>query len=146
MRVLLHTWPTPANPEYQSSITLIPLDFKGCAKILLARQTYLNAVNQPPPEEEEAAKAQFEDFRNKQAALISIIAIELGFAISPESILSGTYISKGFTDREQLITNALFAWQRIATALERNNEMFAATLQGSPPQANNEGVPDKNVE
>src|SRR5438128_704944 len=46
LRVLLHTWPTPANPEYQSSITLIPLDFKGCKKVLAARQTYLNAVNQ----------------------------------------------------------------------------------------------------
>lgn len=138
LRSLLHTWPTPANPEYQSSITLIPLDFKGCRKILEARQVYLDAVNQPAATDEEAVKAQVEDWRSKQAILISLIAQELGFDITPESILSGTYISKGFTDREQLIINALFAWQRIATALERNNVMFAATIQGNaPPEQEN---------
>lgn len=139
LRVLLHTWPTPANPEYQSSITLIPLDFKDSKSVLDARQAYLDAVNQPAPSEDEAAKAQFEDFRTKQAALISAIAVELGFDISPESILSGTYISKGFTDRENLTLNAMFAWQRIATALERNNEMFAATLQSATASNPNDG-------
>ena len=132
---MLHTWPTPANPEYQSSITLIPLDFKGCRKVLEARQVYLDAVNQPAATDEEAAKVQVEDWRSKQAVLISRIAQELNFDITPESIMSGAYISKGFTDREQLIINALFAWQRIAVALERNNVMFAATLQpDAPPQ------------
>ncbi len=129
--VLLHTWPTPANPEYQSSITLVPLDFKGSKNVLRAREVYLRAVNQPLETEETAAKAQFEDMRQKQAELISEIAQELNFDISPASILSGTYISKGFTDREELVIGSLFAWQRIAAALEFNNRMLAASLGGA---------------
>jgi hypothetical protein len=138
LRVMLHTWPTPANPDWQSSITLIPFDFKGCKAVLGARQAYLDTVNRQPPTEEEAATAHFDEARTKQAALIAAVANELGFNITPESFLSGIYVSKGFTDRENLTLNAMFAWQRIATALERNNEMFAATLQSTTPSKPNE--------
>jgi hypothetical protein len=142
LRVMLHTWPTPANPEWQSSITLVPFDFKGCEAVLEARQIYLDTVNQQPPDDEESAKAHFEDFRAKQAALIAAIANNLGFDITPESFLSGSYVSKGFTDRENLILNAMFAWQRIAAALERNNEMFAATIQANAPEKQTDEEPN----
>ena len=139
LRVMLHTWPTPANPDWQSSITLIPFDFKDCKAVLEARQAYLDTVNRQPPTEEEAATAHFDEARAKQASLIAAVANELGFDITLESFLSGIYVSKGFTDRENLTLNAMFAWQRIATALERNNEMFAATLQSATASKPNDG-------
>jgi hypothetical protein len=136
LRVMLHTWPSPANPDWQSSITLIPFDFKGCTAVLAARQAYLDKVNETPPEDEAAAQAHYEEARARQAALIVAIANELGFAITTESFQSGIYVSKGFTDRENLTLNAMFAWQRIATALERNNELVAGMMT---PQQGPEG-------
>ncbi len=128
LRILLNTWQLPANADYQSSIALIPLDFKGCPKILSARQGLLKAVNTPAPEDQDAQAEHNRRLGELQAALISEIAKELDFDITPESLMSGAYLSKGFVDREHLILGALVAWQRIAHALERNNEMFAATL------------------
>jgi hypothetical protein len=134
LRVMLHTWPSPANPDWQSSITLIPFDFKGCKAVLEARQSYLDQVNETPPEEEAAAEAHYDEARARQAALIVAVANELGFDITTEGFQSGIYVSKGFTDRENLTLNAMFAWQRIAAALERNNELVAGmmTAQASP--------------
>jgi hypothetical protein len=131
LRLMLHTWPTPANQDWQSSITLIKFDFKGCQPVLRARQAYLQAANQPAATDPDAAKEQSENLRKKQAELIATVANELGHHTTAEGFLSEIYVSKGFTDREELIINALGAWDRIAKALERNNEMFAATIQAN---------------
>jgi hypothetical protein len=137
LRLMLHTWPTPANQDWQSSIALIKFDFKGCEPVLKARQAYLQAANLPPAPDAGAAKVQSEYLRKKQAELIAAVANELGHDTTAEGFLAETYVSKGFTDREELILNALGAWERIAKALELNNELFrltvAAQLGHAPP-------------
>lgn len=128
LRVLINSWQMPANADYQSSIALIPLDFKGCSKVLVARDELLLAVNKPASADQSEIDESFEFTRDKQALLIAAVANEVGYNITAESLLAGVYVTKGFIDRETMLIDAMTAWPRIATALERSNEMF------SPPQ------------
>ncbi len=128
LRTLLNTWQTVANPDYQSAIALIVVDFKGCAKVLKARERLLEWVNAPAPGGEPLASAHFEKNRRLQAELIAAIADELNFDISADELIAGAYLSQGFVTRENVIFEGFVAWQRIAVALEENNRLFAATL------------------
>ena len=138
LRTLLNTWQTVANPDYQSAIALIVVDFKGRKNILKARQELLDLVNSPMPDEETLAAKRFDDNRRLQAELITAIANELDFDITAAELIGGAYISQGFVTRENVIFDGFVAWQRIAAALEENNRMFAATL--AAPE--NEGKPE----
>jgi hypothetical protein len=147
LRILISTSPMPANPEYQGAIGLIPIDFKGNERILGLRTEYLALVNEPVPAEETAATKQFERFREKQSDLIAAIAQALDFDLTRDGLLKGTYVSKGFTDREELLLEAMRSWPKIAIALELNNHMFAQSLgllseqQRSPSGESGEGQP-----
>jgi len=125
LRILINTWLTPSNPEYQSAITLIPLDFKDCRDVMTARDKLIECVNIPWPTDINGATEHLDRTRDYQAKLISLLARRLGFTIPPESLLNGSYITQGFIDRERLMLDAMASWPRIATALERSNEMFA---------------------
>lgn len=132
LRILINTWLTPANADYQSSIALLPLDFKGCSKVLNAREELLLVVNQMAPTETSEVSQHFETTRQKQAALIATVANEVGYDISAESLMTGAYVTQGFVDREALLINAMIAWPRIATALERSNELFGPAQSDQP--------------
>jgi hypothetical protein len=131
LRILINTWLTPSNPEYQSAIALIPLDFKGCRDVIMARDNLIECVNIPSPSDVESATSQLADTRDHQAVLISTLAARLGFTIPPESLLNGSYITQGFIDRERLILDAMASWPRIALALERSNDLFTTPTAGS---------------
>lgn len=128
LRILISTSPLPANPDYQGAIGLIPIDFKGCARVLDARAEYLALVNSPIPAETENIIAHTRDTINKQADLIAAIGQEIGFDITRQSLIDGSYVSQGFADREQLNIEAMRSWLRIASALEKNNQMFELTI------------------
>jgi hypothetical protein len=113
------------------------MDFKGCKEVLDARTELLSHVNTPAPDDEPGKIIHHEKSRTRQVTLITTMATKLGFDITPESLLAGAYISQGFADREELIIGSLFAWQRIAVALERNNEMVAA-MTGAQPATSDE--------
>lgn len=134
LRVLLNTWQTPANVDYQSSIALIPLDFKGCKSILSLRTALLTELNIPPSDDAKEQSERNELIQDMQANLISAIARELNFDVTPESLRAGVYVSKGFVDRANLEVGAMIAWHRIADALERNNSMLEMQFGKLPDQ------------
>lgn len=129
LKVLLNTRQTPAHSDYQAAIALLPLDFRHHPAVLKARDEYLEIVNTQIPSDPDAARQHLDDTVAKQAEMISAMANVLGFQISKESLIAGGYISQGFAERDMLNVQSMIAWQRIALALERNNEMLAATLQ-----------------
>ncbi|MXP41282.1 hypothetical protein GRI75_06465 [Altererythrobacter soli] len=128
LRVLISTSPLPANPDYQGAIGLIPIDFKGCERVLKARSDYLAFVRTPFPEDDSGRAAHLQESINLQADMIAAMGQELGFDLTRQSLIDGAYVSQGFVEREELNIAAARSWLRIATALEMNNEMFARTL------------------
>lgn len=133
LRVLLNTRQTPAHSDYQAAIALLPLDFRHHPAVLHARDAYLATVNTQSPADPDEARRHLDETIARQAEMISAMANVLGCEISADSLIAGGYISQGFAERDMLNVQSMIAWQRIAAALERNNEMFAATLQAQPP-------------
>ena len=129
LRVLLNTRQTPAHSDYQAAIALLPLDFRHHPAVLKARDAYLKIVNTNVPADPDAAGKHLDDTIAKQSEMITAMADVLGFQISKESLIAGGYISQGFAERDMLNVQSMIAWQRIALALERSNEMLAASLQ-----------------
>ena len=144
LRVLIATSPTPANPDYQGAIALIPIDFRGYKSVLGARDEYLTLVNTAAPTDEEGAADLLKRTVEKQADMIAAIAQELGFDLTSEGLRSGAYVSKGFVDREHLQLDAMRSWTRIADALERNNQMFAWSLSQGAQSSPAESAPDRD--
>lgn len=145
LRILLSTWLVPANAEYQGAISLVRIDFKGCKTVLDALSSYLDSANEIAPTDAEGLAAQGARTVAKQADLIAAIAQELDFDLTSEALQKGAYLSRGFVEREMLTMEAMRAWPRIADALERNNHMFAWSLDNSVHLASAEHDKDKQA-
>src|SRR3546814_3220631 len=52
LRILLNTWQTPANAEYQSALAVTSLDFHDVPKVMRTRSANIMHVNKPAPENE----------------------------------------------------------------------------------------------
>lgn len=120
LRILLNTWQTPANPEYQSALAVTALDFHAVKPVMKARSDYIAHVNAHAPEGDEAM-AHFQKSQDLQIAIMCAMADELDYDISPESLKSGAYVSKGFVDRETMILKAMEAWPQIANGIYQSN-------------------------
>ncbi|MDT7527994.1 hypothetical protein OVY29_04890 [Sphingopyxis sp. SE2] len=132
LRLLLNTWQTPANPDYQHAIAVIPIDFRKCRAVLDAHEALMVAVNEAPAQTEEEALTKNETMQNLQHQLMEAMATKLGLEVTAEKLRARAYLSKGFVDREMMFISAMQAWTRIADALERSNEMFAPTTPDQP--------------
>lgn len=119
LRILLNTWQTPANAEYQSALAVTSLDFHDVPKVMRTRSAYIMHVNKPAPENETPEHHQ--KSLDLQIAIMCAMADELDYDITPESLRSGAYISKGFADRETLILRAIDAWPSIADGIHQSN-------------------------
>jgi len=119
LRILLNTWQTPANAEYQSALAMTSLDFHDVRKVMLARTEYIAHVNRPAPDNE--TPEHHEKSLDLQIAIMCAMADELDYDITPESLKSGAYISKGFVDRETLILRAVDSWPHIADGIRQSN-------------------------
>lgn len=120
LRILLNTWQTPANPEYQSALAVTALDFHDVNPVMKARADYIAHVNALAPEGDEAA-AHFRKAQDLQITIMCAMADELDYDISPESLRNGAYVSKGFVDRETMILKAMEAWPQIANGIHQSN-------------------------
>lgn len=136
LRLLLATWQTPANPDYQAAITLAALDFHDDPSVLLARSQYIEHVNVIPVEED--LQAHFTRSRELQINIMVKMADVLDYDITAPGLLSQAYLTQGFVDRDLLNLNAMAAWPRIAAALEAANDMARGTIQ---PAENSETGP-----
>ncbi|WIA55997.1 hypothetical protein N6H05_23765 [Sphingobium sp. WTD-1] len=135
LRILLNTWQTPANPEYQSALAMTALDFHDVKPVMKARADYLAQVNGPPPEEDvDAATAHFQKAQSLQIAIMCAMADDLDYDISPESLRSGAYVSKGFVDREVMVLKAMEAWPQIAGSLRESNMIVLGIHPLQQPQ------------
>lgn len=120
LRILLNTWQTPANPDYQSAIAVTALDFHDVATVMKARAEYITHVSRQVLDENEAV-SHFQKTRELQIAIICAMAKDLDYDISAESLNSNAYISEGFTQREVLTLRALVAWPQIADGIHQSN-------------------------
>lgn len=133
LRMILNSWQTPANPDYQHALAVIPIDFQRCPAVLKAHSALLDAVNQEPAKTEDEAQAKHEQLKGLQLGLMEAMSVNLDIELTAEKLKSGAYLSQGYVDREFMLINAMQAWTRIADALERSNELSAPTPDEAPP-------------
>lgn len=126
LRTLINTWTTPANAEYQSSISLIPIDFGHNDKVMAARKALLDAANKGTlmdPVATTTEGAPHDELVDLQASLIATIAEEIGIKLTKKELLDGVYVTKGFVDRETKLMLAIDAWPKIADELNMSNRI-----------------------
>ncbi|HEY4940539.1 MAG TPA: DUF6680 family protein [Rhizomicrobium sp.] len=120
LRFLLATRATPADPNYNGAINLIPVYFNKHAKVMAAWQNYMNAVRfKPAPGDEAAQNVQTSA---KQTALIFSIMNALHLKLSESEIQSEAYISGGFVARDSLYLSSLSATVDLAASAKRSAE------------------------
>lgn len=114
LRALIMTRLSPANPDYNNAINLIPIDFKGHQSILEARDRYLEIAN------DRTGQDRMVDLQHQLDHLIALLATALGFQISETDLAAEKfYASSGSRMREDLELDSQRAWLRIAAALEK---------------------------
>ena len=148
LRMLLNTRLIPANPDYQTAIAMIPLEFKGNEQVLVAHKRYLATVNVKVDQMDTNKAAEHDEITaTHQNLLIAAMANALDFpGVTPDSLQSDGYVSQGFVNCEQMLMQAMQAWPRIAEAIEQSNSITLA-LWGDklqvPVQTELEPAPEK---
>ncbi|MDB5659224.1 MAG: hypothetical protein JWS10_1839 [Cypionkella sp.] len=126
--MLMNTRLIPANPDYQTAIAMIPLEFRGNDKVLLAHKTYLATVNSKVDEMDATEVAKHNEITTlHQNQLIAAMAQTLDIlGVTPDTLKSDGYVSRGFVNREEMLIQAMKAWPRIAEAIEQSNSISLA--------------------
>lgn len=130
LRTLVETWLTPALPSYSTAINLIPIEFRTAPTVMAQFQKYMKHVNMRP-ETPEALQAQQRATVEEQAKLIEAVAKHLGYEVTADHLLTQSYISSGYVERERLAEGAYRAWLRMAAALEAMTQPTAAPQQAA---------------
>lgn len=131
LRTLVETWLVPALPSYSTAINLIPIEFRAAPAVMAQFRRYMGHVNLQP-ETPEALPAHQRATVEEQAKLIEAVAKHLGYAVTADHLLTQSYISSGYVERERLLASAYHAWLRMASALE------AMVQPGAPTQDAND--------
>lgn len=128
LRMLMNTRLIPANPDYQTAIAMIPLEFKGNEKVCTAHKRYLATVNVKVDQIDIKKAAEHDETTTlHQNQLIAAMANALDFpGVTPDTLKSDGYVSRGFVNREQMLMQAMQAWPRIAEAIEQSNRISLA--------------------
>ncbi len=143
LRMLLATRHIPADPAFNASINLIPVEFNKAKAVMDAWSAYLQAVRFTPNPADEAA--HWQQRATKQTKLIAAIMKTLGMKYSEADLQNDAYISQGFVERDNLYLDSLkaqrdgaLAMSGVAEALRVQTGMLYAQLTGqqpSPPPA-----------
>ena len=120
LRALLATRTTPADPNYNGAINLVPVYFNAHKKVMTAWHDYIDTVRYKPTPGDEAAHNQRVNAR--QTALIFSIMQSLKLTLSETEIQSEAYISTGFVTRDTLYVHSLEAMPQIAAAVQKSAE------------------------
>jgi Family of unknown function (DUF6680) len=118
LRALLNTRTNPENPDYQTAIALIAIDFKDNKDVIQAKDLYLSHVSKSPPDDPQKLQLHFDTTNDLQSQFISKIANSLDVEISSDVLKRAGYISQAFVEGQQLQKSALGAMVRIADVLE----------------------------
>lgn len=121
MRMLVATRHLPGDAAYTTAINMIPLDFAKNTPIMNAWREYIALIN---PKEEGGEAPSNDEVVSKQGDLIFLILKELGYKLTKEEITSSAYAATGFVNRDNLMLSGWQAWDRIAAALEAQNQYF----------------------
>lgn len=138
LRMLLATRHTPADPAFNASINLIPVEFNKAKGVMAAWSAYIHQVRFSPTPGDELAQDQ--QVATKQTKLIGAIMKTLGMTYSEADIQADGYISRGFVQRDNLYLDSLRAqrdaadaMRGVAEALRVQIGMLHAQLTGAPP-------------
>jgi hypothetical protein len=139
LRYLLATRATPADPNYNGAINLVPVYFNKHSKVMTAWRGYIDAVRFNPAPGDEPIHSQ--QVTAKQTALIFSILNALHLQLSESEIQTEAYISSGFVMRDTIYINSLQAMpqiaaasQRSATAAERMLDLLANSRPPNKPE------------
>jgi hypothetical protein len=139
MRMLLSTRHTPANPQYNAAINLIPAEFNSQPEVMAAWRRYHDLVNQHP------TPADLPDHQKRmsvaQSALIFQIMVSLGLKLSEGDIQTQAYISQAFVERDTLYLKSLQALPEMAATMKEQVALTQRIVDALPARPPSERQP-----
>lgn len=143
LRMLVNSRVNVANPDWQTAISLIPIEFPKSKSVQAARKTYLEHVSIPVDgTNPEVFTLHVKRTAQLQSDLISSIAAALKISgLTTETLMQDGYLSKGYVDREILVSSALGSLPRIETALQSIAHSIAKDLGRDDDGATGREVP-----
>jgi predicted transcriptional regulator len=119
LRRLINSRLIVANPEWQTALALVPMEFQSSKVVLASRRRYHEHVSTLLDGKNDNEKStHIAETSNLQNKLIADIAKYLKIeGLDPESLNRDRYLSQAFADREVLILKALAALPDISDAL-----------------------------
>ncbi|WP_419827620.1 DUF6680 family protein [Sphingomonas sp.] len=107
LRLLLATRRFPGDPNYQTAVNLIPVEFGRSKSVMSAYKDFIKSV----------APGSATDSSVTMTRLIYEVAKRSGFAIRETDIQTDAYASQGWVDRDNLYLDSLKAQRDINTTL-----------------------------
>lgn len=131
LRMLVNARLYVANPEWQTAIALIPIEFPGSKHIRDARLQYISHVSVSIDDlDPEAKLAHVRRTNDLQVNLISAVAAALKIeGLNADALIQDRYLSRGFADREELLKSALEALPEVANALKNLSHQHDALIR-----------------
>lgn len=124
LQTLLNTQYNPRDPGYQMAIMAIAVEFRKDREVMKAHREFSNAANAGVDE-------AFSVFtRQKLVTLVTLLFARVGSKVSEDDVKGMAFVSVGFAQREQLLTDTLGAIIRVADALEAQLELLRPPPHG----------------
>jgi len=141
LRALLASRHLPADPHYNASINLIPVEFNKAGKVMEAWRAYIQQVRfKPAPGNEDA---HHEQSRVKQTKLIAAMMTKMGLEHSEADIQADAYASDGFVWRDNLYLDSLKAQRDAADSMKGVADALRAQLGWIMEQGGGNPPPDE---
>jgi hypothetical protein len=131
LRLLLSTRATPSDPKWNHAIALVPVEFRNSKIIIEKWKAYLSSANAVSTPEQDGVVGRRTFVA--QNAMISAIAKSLGIDLSEGDVETTAYISRGSTERDAMVVNALKGVADIAAATTRTATSSEALIQRLGP-------------
>lgn len=116
LRMLLATRHLPSDPGYQVAIQLVPVEFNKCPAVLKAHEEFLAAANTPTDGKNDDQIGR--NTRTKLVRMIFEMTKAAGLNLRETDIDTGSFGSRGFYERDAILTDSQKAMREIAEVLK----------------------------